>query len=139
MLTPTQIRLVQETWQVLAPIQKQLASAFYTKLFTLDPSLAKLFRGDMTDQGRKLMVMITTAVNGLNGLGELAPAVQSLGKRHATYGVLDAHYDTVGAALLWTLEQGLGSRFTPDVRTAWARTYDLLASTMKTAARGAAA
>lgn len=139
MLTPTQIRLVQETWQVLAPIQKQVASAFYTKLFTLDPSLAKLFRGDMTDQGRKLMVMITTAVNGLNGLGELAPAVQSLGKRHATYGVLDAHYDTVGAALLWTLEQGLGSRFTPDVRTAWARTYDLLASTMKTAARGAAA
>lgn len=139
MLTTIQIRMVQSTWQLLVPIQRQVASAFYSKLFMLDPGIAPLFKGDLDDQGRKLTAMITTAVSSLDGLGELVPHVQALGRRHAGYGVNDAHYDTVGAALLWTLEQGLGSRFTPEVKTAWTRTYDLLASTMKAAARDAAA
>ena len=88
----------------------------------------------MAEQRRKLMQMLTAAVKGLDRLDRLVPVVEDLGRRHAGYGVADAHYDTVGAALLWTLEKGLGSAFTPEVKEAWATVYGLLATTMKNAA-----
>lgn len=138
-MTPEQIKLVQESFAKVVPIAEQAAALFYGKLFELDPSLKPLFKGDMTEQGRKLMAMISTAVNGLTDLDAIVPAVQALGERHVGYGVTDAHYDTVGAALLWTLEQGLGDAFTSDVREAWATVYGLLAGTMKDAAATVAA
>jgi hemoglobin-like flavoprotein len=103
-------------------------------LFEMDPALKPLFKGDMAEQGRKLTAMIGTAVSGLTDLPSIVPAVQDLGRRHVKYGVKDAHYDTVGAALLWTLEQGLGEAFTPEAKEAWATAYGVLASTMKDAA-----
>ncbi|MEW5707802.1 MAG: globin family protein [Pseudomonadota bacterium] len=138
-MTPQQIALVQSTWSKVVPIQEQAARLFYDKLFEMDPSLRPLFKGDMMEQGRKLMAMISTAVNGLTRLNEIVPAVQALGRRHVGYGVKEAHYETVGAALLWTLEQGLGPSFTPEVRQAWATAYGLLAGVMKEAAATAVA
>ena len=137
-MTPQQIALVQSTWSKVVPIQEQAARLFYDKLFEMDPSLRPLFKGDMVEQGRKLMAMINTAVNGLTRLNEIVPAVQALGRRHVGYGVKEAHYETVGAALLWTLEQGLGPSFTPEVRQAWATAYGLLAGVMKEAAAATA-
>ena len=134
MLTQAQVTLVQETFAVIAPIADDAAALFYRRLFELDPSLQAMFKGDMSEQRRKLMQMLTAAVKGLNHLDRLVPVVEDLGRRHAKYGVADAHYDTVGAALLWTLEKGLGSAFTPDAREAWATVYGLLATTMKNAA-----
>ena len=96
-----------------------------------------MFRGDMTEQRKKLMQMLTAAVKGLDRLDQLVPVVQDLGRRHARYGVTDAHYDTVGAALLWTLEMGLGRAFTAGNEGRWATVYGLLATTMKDAAREA--
>src|SRR5690349_20422605 len=109
MLTPRQIALVQDSFAVVAPIADDAASLFYRRLFELDPSLQAMFRGDMREQRKKLMQMLTAAVKGLNHLDRLVPVVEDLGRRHAGYGVADQHYDTVGAALLWTLEKGLGS------------------------------
>jgi nitric oxide dioxygenase len=63
--------------------------------------------------------------------------VRALGARHAGYGVEEEHYATVGAALLWTLDKGLGAEFTPAVREAWTTTYSLLANTMIDAQRSA--
>jgi len=133
-MTPEQIALVQTSFAQVLPIADIAAALFYGRLFELDPSLKPLFKGDMQEQGRKLMTMIRVVVNGLNRIDQLVPAVQELGRRHARYGVQDAHYDTVGAALLATLHQGLGEAFTPDVAAAWATAYGLLADTMKTAA-----
>ena len=133
-MTPEQIELVQSSWENVKPISDQAAELFYGRLFELDPEVRALFKGDMREQGRKLMTMITLAVSGLSRLDEIVPAVQELGRRHVGYGVADAHYDTVGAALLWTLEQGLGDAFTADTRAAWSETYGLLATTMKAAA-----
>ena len=93
-----------------------------------------LFSGDMAEQGKKLMTMITTVVRGMQNLEKLVPAIQDLGRRHVGYGVKDEHYDTVGGSLIWTLEQGLGPEFTPETKTAWVTTYTLLADTMKAAA-----
>jgi hemoglobin-like flavoprotein len=137
MLTPNQKTLVQESFAKVAPIADAAAVLFYGRLFEIDPSLQRMFRGDMTEQRRKLMQMLVGAVKGLDHLDRLVPVVQDLGRRHAAYGVIDAHYDTVGSALLWTLEKGLGEAFTPEVKDAWAAVYGLLATTMKDAAREA--
>jgi len=138
-MTPEQIELVKSSWTQVVPIADTAAKLFYGKLFELDPALKPLFKGDMTEQGRKLTRMIGTAVNGLDRLDEIVPAVKDLGVRHVAYGVQDEHYDTVGSALLWTLGQGLGDGFTPEVELAWATVYTLLADTMKSAASEAAA
>jgi len=138
-MTPEQIDLVKTSWAQVVPIAETAAKLFYGKLFDLDPSLKPLFKGDMAEQGRKLMSMVGTAVNGLDRLDLIVPAVKDLGVRHAAYGVQDEHYDTVGSALLWTLGQGLGEDFTPAVETAWAAVYQLLAGTMKNAAAAAVA
>ena len=137
MLTMTQKTMVQNTFATVTPIADDVAALFYRRLFELDPSLERLFRGDMKEQRKKLMQMLTAAVKGLDRLDQLVPVVEDLGRRHAAYGVADAHYDTVGAALLWTLEKGLGAAFTPEVKDAWATVYGVLATTMKNAAREA--
>ena len=138
-MTPEQALLVKTSWEKVLPISETAAELFYGKLFELDPSVKALFKGDMKEQGAKLMKMINTAVNGLDKLEEIVPAVQQLGVRHVAYGVKDEHYDTVGAALLWTLETGLGDAFTEEVKDAWATVYGVLADTMKAAAADAAA
>lgn len=133
-----QITLVQQSFAKVEPIADQAAALFYQKLFELDPSLKPLFKGSIEEQGKKLMKMIGLAVRGLGRLEDLVPAVQNLGERHTAYGVKDADYDTVGSALIWTLEQGLGPDFTADCREAWLATYTLLADTMKNAATATA-
>lgn len=133
-MTPQQIALVQRTFAEVRPIADTAAQLFYSRLFMLDPGLKHLFKGDMAKQGQMLMSMIGSAVAGLNNLDKLAPIVRNLGARHVAYGVNDDHYATVGAALLWTLEQGLGEHFTPEVHEAWAAAYTVLAETMKAGA-----
>lgn len=138
-MTPVQIRLVQESFAKVAPISETAAEIFYNKLFDLDPSLKPLFKGDIKEQGKKLMMMISTAVGGLNHLDKIVPAVQDLGKRHVSYGVTSEHYNTVATALLFTLETGLGKDWTPEVKDAWVAVYMLLAKTMQDAAASSAA
>jgi len=126
---------VHNSFVKIAPIADDAAALFYRRLFQLDPRLKLMFRGDMSEQRKKLMQMITAAVKGLDHLEQLVPVLQDLGRRHAGYGVADAHYDIVGQALLWTLDKALGRDFTPELRHAWTTVYTLLATTMQDAAR----
>jgi hemoglobin-like flavoprotein len=134
-VTTTEITLVKDSFRKIVPIADQAAALFYARLFELDPSLRAMFRGDMAEQGRKLMAIIATAVATLERIEMIVPMVRQLGARHTTYGVREEHYATVGDALLWTLEKGLGSDFTSAVRDAWTSLYSLLATTMMNAAR----
>jgi len=129
------IELVQASWKKVLTVGDAAAQLFYTRLFTLDPSLRPMFKGEMGEQGRKLMGMISVAVNGLSRIETLVPAIETLGRRHVGYGVRDRHYLTVGEALLWTLEQGLGKDFTPETKQAWIEAYGLLATTMQNGAK----
>ena len=130
------ISLVRNSWQQVLPIKDTAANLFYGQLFELDPSLHPLFKGDMLEQGRKLMAMINTVVNSLDKLAAVLEAIQEMGRRHVAYGVVAAHYDTVGNALIWALAQGLGPQFTPAVKGAWVEAYTTLSSAMKQAAYG---
>jgi hemoglobin-like flavoprotein len=128
--------LVQTSFAQVRPIADAAAALFYGRLFELDPTLRPLFKGDLKEQGRKLMEMLTLAVKGLDRPEALLPALAALGRRHAGYGVNERDYETVGEALLWTLEQGLGPSFTPDIREAWAALYRLVADTMRSVENG---
>lgn len=134
-MTPDQKRLVQETWKQVVPIADAAGELFYHRLFEIDPSTCELFRAtDMPAQRRKLLQMLAAAVRGLDNLDALASTVEDLGRRHVGYGVTDAHYDSVGAALLWTLEQGLGNAWKPAVAAAWTEAYGFLSGIMRRAA-----
>ena len=133
-MTNEQIKLVQDSFRQVAPIAETAAQLFYARLFELDPDLELLFKGNLTEQGRKLMQMLGLAVNSLDRMEQLLPVVRSLGTRHVVYGVRDKDYDTVGQALLWTLQKGLGEAFTPYVEVAWSNAYATLACAMQSAA-----
>jgi hemoglobin-like flavoprotein len=136
-LLPRQIALVQESWRQVKPIAEAAAELFYARLFDLEPAARALFKGDMQEQGRKLMAMIGIAVGSLEHLEGMVPAVQALGRRHSRYGVEERHYEVVGEALVWTLKQGLRASFTPEVEDAWRAAYGALASIMKEARESA--
>jgi hemoglobin-like flavoprotein len=129
-----QQHLVRTSFAKVAQIADTAAAMFYERLFTIDPTLRPLFKGDIVVQGRLLIAMIQTAVENLHQLDQILPAVRDLGRRHAGYGVKAADYDTVAGALLGTLEQALGPEFTPAVRDAWGACYQTLAGEMKAAA-----
>jgi hemoglobin-like flavoprotein len=136
-MTGEQITLVQDSFEKVLPIADAAAALFYARLFDLDPKLESLFKGDITEQGRKLMQMIGVAVKSLDRLEQILPAVEALGARHIGYGVREKDYDTVGRALVWTLRKGLGDDFTPQVESAWVEVYSTLAGAMKAAAAAA--
>jgi hemoglobin-like flavoprotein len=135
-MNPTQVQLVQESFEQVKPIVNVAADLFYDRLFELDPNLRPLFKSDLGQQKHNLMTTLAFAVAGLNKPDKILPAVRQLGARHVGYGVGDHHYQTVGAALLWTLGQGLGEQFTPQVEEAWTAAYTLLAKTMQEGVNG---
>ncbi len=131
-MTPREIELVQQSFEKVRPIAAAAADLFYGKLFELDPALKPMFKGgNMKEQGRMLMNMIASAVRGLSNAQALIPVLTDLGRRHTTYGVMKHHYVTVGSALIWTLEQGMGKDFTAEVRDAWCAAYELMAGVMQ--------
>ena len=134
-MTKEQINLVQTSFEKIAPISEQAAALFYAKLFDINPNLRWLFKNDMKEQGRKLMQVLSYAVESLEHIDEFIPQVQALGARHAGYGVEDRDYETVGTALLWTFEKALSRDFTPQMKEAWTAVYNLLAQTMKDGSR----
>src|SRR5215467_9005140 len=133
-MTPEQKRLVRDTWKQVAPIADAAADMFYRRLFEIDPTTHALFHAtDMVAQRKKLLQTLAFAIGGLDNLGALVSKVEDLGRRHAGYGVTDAQYDSVGTALLWTLEQGLGHAWTPAVAAAWTEVFQLLSRIMRKA------
>lgn len=134
-LTPRQIQLIQTSFSKVEPISLKAAEIFYDTLFSYDPSLRPLFKGDIKQQGRKLMAMLNAAVNGLNDLGALVPVLHQLAERHEGYGVKKSHFTPVGNALLYTLKVGLGNDFTPEIREAWVALLHIVSDTMKSRMR----
>jgi hemoglobin-like flavoprotein len=134
-MTPIQKQLVRDSFALVAPVADAAAIRFYTRLFEADPELPRIFAGtDMANQRRMLMQTLAVVVKGLDDLEAILPAVQALGRRHSGYGVKDQDYETVGAALLYTLDEMLGEAFSRDVREAWCAAYSLLAGEMRAAA-----
>jgi hemoglobin-like flavoprotein len=135
-MTPEQVKLVQDSFAKVAPISETAAVLFYDRLFEIAPQVKAMFPADMTEQRRKLMMMLAAVVNGLGDLPSILPAASALATRHVSYGAKAEHYPVVGAALLWTLEKGLGDGWTPDIAAAWTTAYGTLSGYMISEAYG---
>lgn len=129
-MTSHQIEIVKQSFARIMSFQDQAAELFYCRLFELDPSLRLMFRSDMTEQKQKLMLALGMVVSSLEKMDGLLPVIRELGQRHKTYGVRLRHYDVVGAALLWTLEIGLGSGWSKELAEAWQAAYGQVATAM---------
>jgi nitric oxide dioxygenase len=129
-MTPEQVKLVQQSFGQVAPIADTAATLFYDRLFETAPAVKPLFHGDMAEQRRKLMARLAVVVGGLGNIETVLPAASALAKRHVGWGVKPEHYDSVGAALLWTLERGLGERWSSELSAAWSAAYGTLSSFM---------
>ena len=129
-MTPDQVSLVQSSFAKVAPIADTAAALFYDRLFTIAPPVKQMFKGDMAEQGKKLMMTLAVVVNGLTNLDAILPAASALARRHISYGVKPSHYGSVGEALLWTLEKGLGDAWTADIAAAWTAAYGTLSGFM---------
>jgi hemoglobin-like flavoprotein len=137
-MNPTQIKLVQESFSKVAPISEAAAVIFYDRLFEVAPSVKAMFPADMTEQRKKLMMMLAAVVGGLGNLQSILPAASALAKRHVSYGAKPEHYPVVGGALLYTLEKGLGEAWTPELASAWTAAYGTLSGYMISEAYGRA-
>lgn len=135
-MTPEQVKLVQQSFSKVVPISQQAAAVFYDRLFETAPQVRSLFPFDMDEQRGKLMATLTAVVSGLGNLPSILPTASALAKRHVSYGARAEHYPLVGAALLWTLEKGLGENWTPDVADAWKEAYATLSAFMISEAYG---
>ena len=135
-MTPDQVKLVQESFAKVAPISETAAVLFYDRLFEIAPKVRSMFPTDLTEQRRKLMATLAVVVGGLGNLESVLPAASALAKRHVSYGAKAEHYPVVGAALLWTLEKGLGDGWTPEVAEAWTAAYGTLSGFMISEAYG---
>jgi hemoglobin-like flavoprotein len=135
-MTPDQVKLVQESFAKVVPISEAAAVLFYDRLFEIAPQVKAMFPADMTKQRKKLMAMLAAVVSGLANLESILPAASALAKRHVSYGARAEHYPVVGAALLWTLQKGLGDAWTPAVADAWTAAYGTLSGYMISEAYG---
>jgi hemoglobin-like flavoprotein len=129
-MTPDQVKTVQDSFDKVAPMSEQAAALFYGRLFEIAPAVRPLFHGDMAEQGRKLMATLAVVVNGLSNIETILPAASALARRHVVYGVRPAHYQSVGEALMWTLERGLGAQWTPELAAAWDAAYKVVSEFM---------
>ena len=142
MFTDETKRAILDSWRLVVPIAETAADLFYQRLFELEPKYRPLFPKDMRDQKQKLLKMLTFIVKSLDwpdsAWRETVPededlflVVLALGRRHhELYNIPAESYATVGDALLWTFDYGLGEAFTDDVRAAWTHVYTMLSKTM---------
>ena len=130
-MTAEQVFLIRRSFAEVSRHGHVAALVFYRRLFEIDPALRRHFTHDIEEQSRRLVEMLERP----HGL-ELE--LRAMGSRHAGYGVEEAHYATVGAALVDMLVATPGLAFTPEVREAWTARYGVVAVTMKAGAAEAA-
>ncbi len=136
-MTPAQIATVQRSFGAVLPRADAVAIAFYDRLFALDPALRRLFKPDMGDQRRKLMLTLGSVIQQLHQIEAILPSVRGLAVRHVAYGATSNHYALVGQALLGALADGVPD-FGHDERSAWAAAYGALSAAMIAAAETSA-
>lgn len=129
-LTAKEIKLVQDSWQLITPVSRKMGEEFYARLFEKHPEMKPMFKSDPKDQAMKLMFMLSYLVHRLDSIDELRAEISKLSTRHKNYGTLDAHYKPLGEVLMWSLKDNLGERWTPETETAWNKTYELFAGLM---------
>lgn len=131
MLTEKQIKIIKQSWGQLRGVNAvTIGDVFYRKLFIDEPQFKHMFKSSVEEQSKKLIEMLSLIVARVDRLDELTEDVKQLAIRHVNYGVKDKHYESVGGALIWTLQVALGKDWNDETEEAWTKCYQILASTM---------
>jgi nitric oxide dioxygenase len=136
-MTTKNIELVKNSWALVAAMDMETVGAlFYNRLFEIAPEVKPMFsKTTIPGQSKKLLAMLSYVIAKLDKLDDIIDEVAKLAQRHEGYGVKAAHYTAVGAALLWTLEQGLGTQWNEELKAAWVDVYTILSGAMINAAK----
>ncbi len=126
--------IVRRTWARAAAAHVDMARLFYGRLFKIAPETRQLFSNDMDQQGRKLVATLGFVIDHLDNEAALVPAAEALAVRHLDYNVKKEHYAAVGASLLWTLNELLGSDYTAEVQDSWSEVFHQVETVMIRAA-----
>ncbi|MEO0819869.1 MAG: globin domain-containing protein [Pseudomonadota bacterium] len=133
-LPPQTIRALRESWERVEREPDRAAALFYERLFALDPATAPFFaETEMEGQRAKFIATLRSVVEALDEMSDVQPLLRELGVQHAGYGVRPEHYDSVGSALIWSIERLMGPDCTPEIRAAWTLAYALVAGAMRAA------
>ena len=130
MISQVQTYQLRQSFARLRGKEEIVSLVFYRRLFQLAPAVRPLFRGDIEEQGRKLMRTLEFALSRLDEPSVLTAELEALGARHVGYGVGPEHYPVVNRALIDALAESLGDEFTPEVRQAWSGLLELCAAVM---------
>ena len=131
-MTQNKINLVKNSWTMVAQLEMEtVGGLFYNRLFEIMPEVKPMFsKTPLPEQSKKLLTMLSYVIAKLDKLEDIMSEITKLAQRHAGYGVTEEHYNAVGSALLWTLEQGLGAEWNEELATAWTDVYTVLAGAM---------
>ena len=87
-MTNYQIQLVKESWISIGSLDPiMVGDLFYGRLFQACPDVKPMFRGNMPEQSKKLLHILTYVINKLNRLDDIIHEVKTLARRHVNYGV----------------------------------------------------
>jgi len=136
-VTPTQRRLVRESFDAMRDQTAEVSLLFYGRLFELDPSARRLFHNDLALQARKIADTLTWLAESIDRFDSMRERLGELGRQHAGYGVRTEQYTTVTGALLWAFGHALGPAFDPPTREAWSVALDQVAAAMQEGAQQA--
>ena len=129
-ISPEQIRLIQESYRLFEPASDLVATLFFHRLHEIAPEIQPMLQGDMDEQRKQLLISLGLAVASLDRFDDIIPSLKLLGAKYRAIGVEPYHYGGVGEALLWTLKQSLGSRWSPELEDAWTALCTVVAEVM---------
>ena len=106
------------------------STVFYDALFKRAPELRELFRDDLTGQGMKFMTTLDLILQKLDREDELEGEIAELGTTHRSLGVHAKDFGPMEEALIDTLREGMGEKFSPELESAWRKAYAELSANM---------
>lgn len=128
------IKLLQDSFDLIKPQGEELVHRFYGKLFDKFPAVKPLFANTtQKEQEKKLLAALALVVNNLRSPDALANALKEMGKRHQNYGALPEHYPAVAETLLETMAELAGDKWTPKLQGAWQKALNVVAEVMTSA------
>jgi methyl-accepting chemotaxis protein len=131
------VKLLEDTFALLAPQGEQLVKRFYEELFSRYPGVKPLFGNTSQDaQQQKLLAALSLVVNNLRNPEALTEALTAMGQRHQGYGALAEHYPAVVTTLLDVMQEMAGSAWNTQIHDAWEKALNTVSYAMLEAYSG---
>ncbi|MGA7121281.1 MAG: PAS domain-containing protein [Polyangiaceae bacterium] len=124
------VKLVQSSFDAMAPHAGELADRFFAKIAEASPEVRCMFRGGTSAEKNELIDALAAVVHAANRPASVKPAVRALGARHRASGATRENEAAARAALLSAMAETAGALWTKNVEAAWNAACEWIAETM---------